>query len=154
MSTPSPLTLVPACRRLLQALFVALILGCSTDDLTGPSVADRLEERRIAVSAVNGKIAFVSGRDGNGEVYVMNPDGTGETNLTNNPSFDATPAWSPDGSRIAFASNRDGDVNSDIFVMNADGSQPINLTNSPNEDDRDPFCHGRDVIASSSVMEI
>jgi TolB protein len=109
-----------------------LILACSTDDLIGPSVTDRLEGRRIAISAVNGKIAFESQRDGNAEIYVMNPDGSGETNLTNNPAFDTTPAWSPDGARIAFGSLRDGDF--EIFVMNADGTNPVNLTNSPNTD--------------------
>ena len=36
-------------------------------------------------AAVNGKIAFVSYRDGNSEIYMMNPDGTGQTRLTNNP---------------------------------------------------------------------
>jgi hypothetical protein len=75
-----------ASRRLVQALFVPLILACSGDDLTGPSVADELlTGRRLAVSADNGKIAFESQRDGNAEIYVMNPDGSGETNLTNNP---------------------------------------------------------------------
>ena len=42
-----------------------------------------------------GKIAFYSDRDGNGEVYVMNADGSDQTNLTNNPAYDGTPAWSP-----------------------------------------------------------
>jgi Tol biopolymer transport system component len=73
-----------------------------------------------------GKIAFMSDRDGDFEIYVMNADGTAATQLTDNTERDTDPAWSPDGRRIAFASNRDGD--SDIYVMNADGSQPRNLT--------------------------
>ncbi|HET9333634.1 MAG TPA: translocation protein TolB [Gemmatimonadota bacterium] len=123
----------PRCRRFLPALAVAPLLACSGDDLTGPSVADGFHTgRRLAVSADNGKIAFESQRDGNAEIYVMNPDGTGETNLTNNPALDTTPAWSPDGTKIAFASLRTGDL--EIFVMNADGTNPINLTNSANTD--------------------
>jgi hypothetical protein len=41
------------------------------------------------------KIAFASDRDGNWEIYVMNADGTSQTNLTNNPTGDRYPAWSP-----------------------------------------------------------
>ena len=40
-------------------------------------------------------IAFLSDRDGNGEIYVMNADGTGQKNLTNNPALDWFPVWSP-----------------------------------------------------------
>jgi TolB protein len=56
----------------------------------------------------------------NSEVMVMDRDGRNARNLSNHPHFDGWPAWSPDGSRIAFSSNR-----SDLFqvyVMNADGS--------------------------------
>jgi Tol biopolymer transport system component len=70
---------------------------------------------------VNGKIAFVSNRDGNSEIYVMNPDGSEQTRLTNNPEEDVDPAWSPDGRRIAFARKHR------IFVMNADGSGETQL---------------------------
>ncbi|MHC4335208.1 MAG: TolB family protein [Planctomycetota bacterium] len=66
------------------------------------------------------KIAFVSERDGNSEIYVMNADGSAQKNLTNNPASDEAPNWSPDGKMIAFASFRDG--NYEIYVMNADGS--------------------------------
>ena len=79
--------------------------------------------------ARNGKIAFVSERDGNEEIYVMNPDGSEQTNLTNHTSFDCYPAWSPDGTKIAFTSNRDGDI--DIYVMNPDGTDITRLTNDP-----------------------
>lgn len=67
-----------------------------------------------------GQIAFVSNRDGNREIYVMNSDGSGLTNLTNHPAADSAPVWSPDGAEIAFTSNREGDR--ELYLMNADGS--------------------------------
>jgi hypothetical protein len=68
----------------------------------------------------------------------MNADGSGQTDLTNNPASDADPTWSPDGSKIAFTTNRGPTGDNEIFVMNADGSNPVDLTNSPaNESDPD-----------------
>jgi Tol biopolymer transport system component len=79
-----------------------------------------------------GRIAFLSGRDDNAEIYVMNADGSGQTRLTNNPAIDQNPAWSPDGTRIAFISLSDG--NMEIYVMNADGSGVTRLTDNPDFD--------------------
>lgn len=75
------------------------------------------------------KVAFVSDKDGNYEIYVVHLDGSGITNLTNHPAFDSRLDWSPDGTRIAFVSDRaEGD---EIFVMNADGSNVRQLTDQP-----------------------
>ena len=71
----------------------------------------------------------MSNRDGNSEIYIVNADGSNLVNLTNNPSTDRCPVWSPDGSKIAFNSNRDG--NEAIYVMNTDGSNPTRLITSP-----------------------
>ena len=90
---------------------------------------------QAAFPGVNGKIAFVTGRDGNLEIYAMNADGSGKTRLTNNTADDSDPAWSPDGTKIAFSSDRDG--NREIYVMNADGSGQKRLTNNA-ADDFDP----------------
>ena len=78
------------------------------------------------------RIAFLSRRDGNAEIYVMDTDGGNPQNLTNNPNNDFQPSWSPDGKRIAFASERDG--NREIYVMDTDGGNPQNLTNNLGND--------------------
>ena len=64
----------------------------------------------------------------------MNADGRDVVRLTQSPGLDARPAWSPDGKRIAFTSNRDG--NYDIYVVNADGSNPVNAMSHPSRDDQ------------------
>ena len=80
------------------------------------------------------KIGFISKRDGNYEIYVMDAIGTDSpVNITKNPAGDWAPAWSPDGNRIAFHSTRDG--NGEIYVMDAAGTgSPINITNHPAQD--------------------
>jgi TolB protein len=76
------------------------------------------------------KIAFRSHRSGCSDIYVMNANGTGVTQLTESPlALDTSPTWSPDGSKIAFVSARDG--NWEIYVMNADGTGETRLTNHP-----------------------
>jgi hypothetical protein len=88
-----------------------------------------------AFPGTNGKIAFHSNRDGNSEIYVMDADGSRQTNLTNHTAFDILPAWSPDGSKIVFVSDRDGPPKiSEIYVMNADGSGQTRLTFNPASD--------------------
>ena len=67
------------------------------------------------------------GGEGFNDIFVIRPDGTGRANLTNHVARDFAPAWSPDGTKIAFASHRE-DEWGDIFVMDSDGSNPVNLT--------------------------
>ncbi len=84
------------------------------------------EQIATATFALVRGVLFMSRRDGNSEIYVMNPDGSQPTNLTSHPSHDSHGCWSPDGTQIAFVSLRDG--NSEIYAMDADGSSPTNLT--------------------------
>jgi Tol biopolymer transport system component len=77
-------------------------------------------------------IAYRSIRDGNHEIRKVHPDGTGDTDLTNNPATDLEPAWSPDGKWIAFASDRTGGF--DLYMMKPDGSEQTRLTTDPYKD--------------------
>lgn len=77
------------------------------------------------------QIAFASNRDGNWEIYRMNGDGNGQTNVTNNSeSADLSPSW--ECSWIAFQSDRDG--NWEIYKTDPSGSEQIRLTNNPASD--------------------
>ncbi len=112
-------------RRILAAALPSLLLlAC-----TGASVSHRVQRTPPAsaspsipvgtpspVASLAGRIVFDNFHD----VWSINADGTGLTRLTKSPwpEFDA--AWSPDGARIAFRSERNGE--SEIWLMNADGS--------------------------------
>ena len=94
-----------------------------------------------AVSPDGTKIAFVSYRDHNGEIYVMNADGKSLKNLTLHLDDDTCPTWSPDGRKIAFWSRQvaEGVQNhSDIIVMDADGANRTNITQNPRASNRTP----------------
>jgi serine/threonine protein kinase/ribosomal protein L31 len=86
----------------------------------------------------DGLIAFVSDRDGNDEIYTMQPDGAALNRLTRNTIAinDHAPAWSPDYTRLVFESDRGG--NRDIYVMQADGTAQTNLTGNHSGNDESP----------------
>src|SRR5438093_8055574 len=82
-------------------------------------------------TSTNGRIAFVRCDPNQCDIWLMNPDGSAQVDLTNTPApldeFD--PEFSPDGKRIVF--RRDDPAQRDLFIMNADGSGQINLTHTP-----------------------
>lgn len=105
--------------------------------LAGSLLAGSVREANATFPGENGKIAFASNRtsgegvnnpEGDFEIFTMDQDGTGLTQLTANAASDFAPEWSPDGQRIAFESDRD--LFSDVFVMNSDGSGQTNVTNN------------------------
>jgi len=78
----------------------------------------------------------------------MNADGSRRLRLTDNEADDHSSRWSPDGSKIAYVSKRDG--NSEIYMINSDGSDPVNLTNDMARDTGPAWGPNRDFIAFSS----
>jgi Tol biopolymer transport system component len=110
---------------------------------------DMGEEEEIPSSAVGAvaativkppsRIAFLRyigpyiGKD-NYDIHVVNPDGTGERNITNKPGSYDDVAWSPDGTRLAFVSNREG--RDEIYVLKVDTGDILNVSKSSGYDSR------------------
>lgn len=81
------------------------------------------------------RLLFVSDRDGNPEIYAMNPDGTQVNRVTSDASTDVDPAWGPTGEQIVWASNRSG--NYEIYTTLASGTGARRITIAPG-DNREP----------------
>lgn len=88
-------------------------------------VTDLDEDTAPALSPDGRKIAFMSRRDGNWEIYVVNIDGSGVQRLTDHPAEDGLPTWSPDGKLLAFVSSRDEGWA--VWAISADGGSPRRL---------------------------
>jgi Tol biopolymer transport system component/DNA-binding winged helix-turn-helix (wHTH) protein len=97
------------------------------------NLTDNVAEDNLPAWSPDGKkIAFTSNRDGAGDIYVMNSDGSNVTRLTFTPAAESSSVWSPDGTKIVFDSARDG--NRELYIMNSDGSNQTRLTFNPTID--------------------
>ena len=100
------------------------------EDLDGtaakdPDLVRSVCHRRFGVGA-DGVLYLGRSERADFAMRVMNADGSSPTRLTRNNAADYSPAWSPDGERLAFVSDRDGQ--NEIYVMNADGSHQTQMT--------------------------
>lgn len=126
--------------RLVAAVSV-FAAACGSDPLADRSRGgDRL--------VIPGQLVYHSNVDGNFEIYRFDPATGDRHRLTDHPARDVGPVVSPDKTKIAFVSDRDG--SEDVFVMNIDGSNPVNLTRSPGRDEGPTWSPDGTAIAFTS----
>ncbi len=115
---------------------------------TGPT-----PEIAAASDGSQGQITYQSRSDSSDDwdIYVMEADGSNPTQLTTDMAEDTLPQFSPDGSKIAFVSDRDG--NREIYVMDADGSNQSNLTRSSGDDWDPTWSPDGEYLAFSSFRD-
>jgi Tol biopolymer transport system component len=102
---------------------------------------------KVSVSSAD-QIVFDSDATGDYEIYVVDGDGSGLTQLTNNPADDYDPVWSPDMSQIAFSSSRNG--NYEVWTMNADGSNLKRITSDSHYDGNPSWAPNGQTLAFES----
>jgi WD40-like Beta Propeller Repeat/Divergent InlB B-repeat domain len=97
----------------------------------------------------NGRLVYFYER----EIWTANADGSDAMQLTASPGLDRSPSWSPDGTRIAFASERSG--LSKIFVMNADGSDQRQVSFGGGRDRTNAWTQdGRQIVFDREFLEL
>jgi tricorn protease len=117
----------------MKSLFVLIVTAlviatCRAAESAGPTLAQGQARLLRHPAYFNGKIAFSY----LGDVWIANENGSDARRLTDHKARDVYPRFSPDGSRIAFSSNRDG--NNDVFVVATTGGKPRQLTFHSAED--------------------
>ena len=125
---------------ILLIVFIFSFIACATSKTATETIKTKpaITETTTSGTTINYKIAFMSERDGNREIYIMNTDRPEQViRLTNNPAYDWQASFSPDGSKIVF--NSTCDRNAEIYIMNADGSEQLRLTNNPANDQGPSF---------------
>lgn len=104
--------------------------------------------RDVKISPDGTQIAFTY----KGDIYKVATEGGTAVRLTSQPSYEAVPVWSPDGSKIAFLTDRNG--GGDIYVMNANGGKATRLTyNSATETPEAFSPDGKYVYFSASIQD-
>ena len=116
---------------LILLSFICLTVPAGAAD---PSRISQVKDLYPHLSPDGSRIVFQSNRSGNAQIWLMNRDGSEVMMLTDVPGEGAeTPAWSPDGRLIAYATYV-GPDNNDVFVMKADGSEQTRVTSGPGND--------------------
>jgi serine/threonine-protein kinase len=135
-------------KRIIQVLTQPIILGILAllAGLVALGLAVGVPFRPLT-SVLDSRLAFVSNRDGNPEIYIMDEKGA-VTRLTRHVASDDSPSWSPDKTRIAFATNRDG--NWEIYRINDDGTDVTQVTHHPASDTEPAWSPDGDYIAFTS----
>lgn len=113
--------------------------GTGVENLTNyPAAEDGFgfDRQEFNWSPDGNSIVFISYEATRGDLFEINRDGSGRTNVTNNRANEWGPVWSPDGTRIAFTSNRD--FGSDLYIMNPDGTDVRRLTKDENVNFSEP----------------
>ncbi len=114
----------------------------------GAQAVTPLWMRDVKISPDGTLIAFTY----KGDIYKVPVKGGEAERLTAQPSYESRPIWSPDGTKIAFASDRNG--GNDIYIMSADGGTPTRLTyNSARETPECFTTDGKNVIFSASIQQ-
>jgi hypothetical protein len=164
-TTPTPsTTLTPvASARLVTATVTSapndVAQGTATSTLASPTSEPRVTSTPsptppVVIARPVPAIAYQSraANDAHWSIYVMNSDGSNRTLLTQGQSgFLAAPAWSPDGSQIAFISERSGYA--DVWVMDSGGGNAMNLTNDEAKDHSPAWSPDGEWIAFASLRD-
>jgi len=122
---------ISLCRLSALVVVAFFISACDATDRGTAPPPRVLQSVGVNASVLKGKIVFHSTRDGDFEIFAMNADGSGQTQLTFNDTQEVDPTWSPDGKHITFTSfPSDWSGVGQIFIMNADGSGLTRLTDN------------------------
>ena len=124
-------------------IYASLCVGC----LTEMQAVTPMWMRDVVISPDGQQIAFTY----KGNIYKVSANGGEAVRLTAQPSYESKPVWSPDGTKIAFASDRNG--GSDVYIMSANGGTPTRLTFNGAKETPEAFTpDGNNVIFSANIQ--